>query len=221
MEENKIMDTKLLWVADSPFSRATKWLLLNNEVAHCDHLMTWEEMATDELLRNANSKQQVPTLLVNGDSFTDSLLIAMDYLPADWHKSADAKLFRLADSDVESAIIFLFRANLLATKFGQSNESQLMYESGVSTFKSAVDHLLDDIWRDRARIKVSFGLVLLYSTLLAASSLSGVNLIEYRIDELKPLFCLIEQDKDYQKMITSVPAGVKFEVPFMIMAHKG
>lgn len=215
------MDNKLLWVADSPFSRATKWLLLNKEVVHDDHLMTWEGMATDELLRGANSKQQVPTLLINGTALTDSLLIALDYLPTDWHKSVDAKLFRLADSDVESAIIFLFRANLLAAKFGHSDESQLMFDAGASTFKAAIDHLLDDIWLKRVGLKVNFGLVLLYSTLLAASSLSGINLIEYRIDELKPLFKLIEQDIDYQKLVASLPEGTKFEVPFMIIDNKG
>lgn len=114
------MTTKLLWVLDSPFSRATKWLLLNKGVAHDDHLMTWQSMATDELLLDANSKRQVPTLIINGQSFTDSLLIALEYLPAGWHKSLDARLFRLADSDVESAIIFLFRANMLSEKFGTS-----------------------------------------------------------------------------------------------------
>ena len=103
---------KLIWVYDSPFSRSIKWLMMKYEIEHEDYILTWEQLATDPLLA-INPKKQVPTLWKNDSVKYDSLLIALDYLPNTWHQSLDARLFRLADSDVEASIIFLFRANML------------------------------------------------------------------------------------------------------------
>jgi glutathione S-transferase len=54
---------KLIWVYDSPFSRSIKWLLLKQGIEHEDYVLTWQQMADDELLA-ANPKRQVPTLLI-------------------------------------------------------------------------------------------------------------------------------------------------------------
>lgn len=210
------MTTKLLWVPDSPYSRSIKWLLLRKRVMHHDYFLTWETMKTDQLLKKHNAKLQVPTLINEGKSITDSLLIALKFLPHSWHETMDAQLFRLADSDIESAIIFLFRANLLSSRFGISEQSEFLLKAGIDLYKASVDYLLDDLLLTTSKIEVNFGLILLYSTMLAASSVSGKQLTLYRQDELKPLSSLIEQDCYYQKMISSIPSDIDYKVPFLV-----
>ncbi len=208
------MRNTLLWVVDSPYSRCVKWLLLRENVAHDDHIMNWEDMAKDGLLQKYNSKLQVPTLIINNEIINDSLLIALRYLSSDWHLTFDAKLFRLADSDVESAIIFLFRANLLASKFGQSEQSELMYYAGIETYKKSVDYFLEELIKQPKSIEVGFGLVLLYSTLLAASSISGQGLIKYRLEELAPVFDSINSDAFYKALVDEFSPEKNCKVPF-------
>ncbi|WP_404396168.1 glutathione S-transferase N-terminal domain-containing protein [Pseudoalteromonas phenolica] len=204
---------KLIWVYDSPFSRSIKWLLLKQGIEHEDYVLTWQQMADDELLA-ANPKRQVPTLLINNQAKYDSLLIALDYLPRNWHHSIDAKLFRLADSDVEAAIIFLFRANLLKKQFGDSEQSKLMYEAGVNTYKSAVDFLLDHVLKNTHSVECEFGGVLLLSTMLAAIFMAKTDLQNYRVSELKPFINAIEQNSVYLNMIAQYQGQSGNLVPF-------
>lgn len=205
--------SKLIWVYDSPFSRSIKWLLLNCEVPHKDHVLTWDEMTTDTLLAY-NPKRQVPTILSKDNVKTDSLLIALEYLPSSWHQSLDAKLFRLADSDIEAAIIFLFRANLLSDKFGESENSQLMLKSGIDTFKMSIDYLLDHLMAQKDEFKCNFGAVLLYSTLLVAVSLSEQELKGYRQNELAYFVDVIESDSAYREMASICNGSESNKVPF-------
>jgi len=204
---------KLIWVYDSPFSRSIKWLLLKRGIEHEDYVLTWQQMADDELLAT-NPKRQVPTLLINNEVKYDSLLIALDYLPTNWHHSIDAKLFRLADSDVEAAIIFLFRANLLKNKFGDSDQSKSMYEAGVNTYRSAVDFLLDHVLKNTHSVNCEFGGVLLLSTMLASISMAKTDLQNYRASELKPFINAIEQDNVYLNMVTQYQGQSGNLVPF-------
>jgi len=218
------MENTLLWVIDSPYSRSIKWLLLNQQIAHSDHLMTWDSMQNDALLKQYNPKQQVPTFVTNKKAINDSLLIALRYLPQDWHSRDDAQCFRLADSDVEAAIIFLFRANLLANKFGESNESLLMHEAGLNVYKSAVDHLLDYIQVQKTPVMVGFGSVLLYSTILAALSIAALypnsnlesGIRHYRFTELKHVFHELENDRYYQQLTAQFGSAVDVHVPFVM-----
>ncbi|MBU2972003.1 hypothetical protein KO527_21940 [Pseudoalteromonas sp. C2R02] len=165
-------------------------------------------MSSDALL-TLNPKRQVPTLYEDGTVKTDSLLIALEYLPL----SLDAKLFRLADSNVEAAIIFLFRANLLEQKFGQSELSLFMRDAGISTFKASVDHLLDYLIHSDETLECNFGAVLLMSTILAAISLAD-ELVDYRKKELSIYFSMIESDKTYEKIITQYQWETSNELPF-------
>ncbi|WP_299003170.1 hypothetical protein [uncultured Shewanella sp.] len=148
---NKILT--LYWNYDSPYSRCIKWLLLNQEVEHMDKILNWEQMTQDALLYQANPKRQVPTLAeydsgVLVASQTDSLLIGLAHVGPNWYQSLDAKLYRLADSEVETSIIFLFRANLLKEKFGQSHNSELMLKAGIDTYKTSIDLLIDHLLAD-------------------------------------------------------------------------
>lgn len=204
---------KLIWVYDSPFSRSIKWLLSRYEVPHEDYVLTWDEMSTDPLLA-CNPKKQVPTIWCEGKVKTDSLLIALDYLPSSWHKSVDAQLFRLADSDVEAAIIFLFRANLLKDKFGESENSQLMLKAGIDTFQQSIDHLLDHVLNHEAHIECNYGAVLLLSTIFAAISLAEDKLIGYRATELAGFIAAVESNKIYKEMIHLYQGKGSNSVPF-------
>jgi len=204
---------KLIWVYDSPFSRCLKWLLTSYKVAHQDHILTWQQMSSDALLA-LNPKKQVPTLYINGAVKTDSLLIALEYLPTSWHGSLDAKLFRLADSDVESAIIFLFRANLLEEKFGQTEQSLFMRNAGVNTYKASVDHLLDYLVNSDEIGECNFGAVLLMSTLFAATSLAESELVDYRSSELITFYKIVESDPVYHKMIIDYQGRDSNSLPF-------
>jgi len=204
---------KLIWVYDSPFSRSLKWLLNAYNFEHEDYILTWEQMSSDALLA-LNPKKQVPTLYSRGTVKTDSLLIALEYLPESWHLSLDAKLFRLADSDVEATIIFLFRANLLEEKFGQSEQSLFMRDAGVNTYKASVDHLLDHLIKPDDVLECNFGAVLLMSTLFAAISLAKSELVDYRKSELSVYFSIIESDKTYKKIIEQYQGGTSNELPF-------
>jgi hypothetical protein len=204
---------KLIWVYDSPFSRSLKWLLSTYNVEHQDHILTWEQMSSDALLA-LNPKKQVPTLYNSGTVKTDSLLIALEYLPASWHLSLDAKLFRLADSDVEAAIIFLFRASLLEEKFGQSEQSQFMRDAGVNTYKISVDHLLDHLMNTDEVIECNFGAVLLMSTLFAAISLAESELVDYRKEELRYFYNVVEFNCTYINLIEMYQGQLSNKVPF-------
>jgi len=205
----------LIWVYDSPFSRCIKWLFTKHCIEHDDYILTWDEMASDPLLAN-NPKRQVPTVLAKdlNEVKYDSLLIAMDYLPANWHQTLDAKLFRLADSDVEAAIIFLFRANLLKKKFGESEQSQLMLDAGVNTYKHSVDYLLDHLLTGDIKAECNYGAVLLHSTLLAAISLSIESLKDYRRPELGRFVQVVESDDTYQQLIATYQGKPSNELPF-------
>jgi len=205
---------KLIWVYDSPYSRCIKWLLLKQRTEHQDYILSWKEMASDKLLSKFNPKKQVPTLIRETAARTDSLLIGLDYLPNDWHQTLDAKMFRLADSEVEAAIIFLFRANLLQDKFGESDNSRLMRDAGLNTFKVSVDNLIDQLLSKEDFSQANFGAVLLLSTLLAAISLSGGELASYRHHELLKFAAIIETDKHYLQMISDYQGNENNSVPF-------
>lgn len=214
---------KLIWVYDSPYSRSIKWLLCHHNVAHEDHVLTWEQMATDKLLAS-NPKRQVPTLWSKSSVKIDSLLIALEYLTSDWYQSVDAKFFRLADSDVEAAIIFLFRARLLRNKFGSSEHSQFMLQAGIDTYKQSVDYLLDHLLSmpvgidsdeiEPTEIACNYGSVLLISTLFAAISLAKDELLGYRREELTVLFKSIESDVTYQSIIKTYQGKPANDLPF-------
>lgn len=202
----------LIWVYDSPFSRSVKWLLLDNEVEHMDHILSWKEMASDSLLAQYNPKAQVPCLVNEPLARTDSLLIALDFLPQGWHQTVDAKMYRLGDSDVEAAIIFLFRANLLKSKFGESEQSLLMQDAGVRTFQTSVDFLLDHLMQDVS--KPNIGAVLLLSTLLASISMVEGKLAGYRREEMVRFASFVEMSPSYQAMIHDFQGRPNNEVPF-------
>nr|WP_281247204.1 glutathione S-transferase N-terminal domain-containing protein [Pseudoalteromonas denitrificans] len=206
---------KLIWVYDSPFSRSIKWLLMHYRVPHEDYVLTWDEMATDPLLAS-NPKMQVPMLWSKNTIQSDSLLIALEYLPDLWHQSVDAQFFRLADSDVETSIIFLFRANLLKNKFGESENSQFMLQAGVDTYKKSVDYLLDYIMVQNDKFKCNYGAVLLLSTLFSAVSLAEYDLASYRINELKVFISVVESDEIYQSIIDMYQGQPSNSVPFRI-----
>ncbi|NMH64162.1 glutathione S-transferase N-terminal domain-containing protein [Shewanella salipaludis] len=218
---------RLIWVYDSPFSRSIKWLLLENDIRHEDHLLSWDELLTDELLARANPKKQVPVLLGEAGVRVDSLLIALDYLPGNWHQTLDAKLFRLADSDVEAAIIFLFRARLLSSKFGESENSALMRQAGIEAYKASVDYLLDTLLADKHSLPgCDFGAVLLLSTLLAALSLADAKLSGYRHPELAAFIRGVEENASYRRMLAECQGKpgnwVPFEFhPFLAQALEG
>lgn len=205
--------SKLIWVYDSPFSRSIKWLLLQHDIAHKDYVLSWDELATDSLLA-LNPKRQVPTLWNNGSVNVDSLLIALEYLPNTWHQSLDANLFRLADSDVETCIIFLFRANLLENKFGLSESSEFMLNSGIDLYKQSVDYLLDHIMTFPSQLECNYGAVLLLSTIFSAISLAEDKLLDYRSEELSIFIHLIESDVNYRNMIVKYQGEPSNDVPF-------
>ena len=136
----------LYWNYDSPYSRCIKWLLLNQKVEHADKNLSWEQMTLEPALVQANPKRQVPTLAEYDSgvliaSQSDSLLIGLAYMGPNWYQSLDAKLYRLADSEVEACIIFLFRANLLKDKFGQTDSSELMLKAGIDTYKTSIGRI--------------------------------------------------------------------------------
>ena len=218
----------LYWNYDSPYSRCIKWLLLNKKIAHTDKILSWEKMRQTPSLALANPKKQVPTLVetdvdtaVEGEkkrrhdsaafNTTDSLLIALDYVGVDWHRTLDAKLYRLADAEVEAGIIFLFRANLLKEKFGQSDNSDFMLKAGIDTYKSSIDlfidHLLVEV-NQGVNDEVNIGAVLLFSTLLAARSMLPETELSYRQAELSAFIDLIEADIDYQQMMRECAANL-------------
>lgn len=192
---------QLLWVIDSPFSRTIKWLLLNNQIEHSEYLLTWSSLATDTLLAEHNKKQQVPVLITADDSLTDSLLIALRFLPEHWHRSVDARLFRLGDCDFEATLIFLFRANALAKNFGESRESAFMREAGVNSYRKNVDVLLDDLLADQAQPDVNVGLVLVQSMLMICRAICDASEVRnYRLPELHRINDCLASDPSYQDL---------------------
>lgn len=214
---------QLIWVIDSPFSRATKWLLLQQNIPHNDHLLTWDTMQRDALLAKHNPKHQVPTLITESETQSDSLLIALHLLGHDWHRSLDAKLFRLADCDFEATLIFLFRANLLEKQFGASRESKLMREAGVSSYQKNCDVLLDSLLPNPlahyAKTQVGIGFVLVFSMLLISRHMANCDAIRhYRLDELQPLQKILAGDPSYQKLINNYAHEPSHHWPFFLEA---
>lgn len=213
---------QLFWVIDSPYSRAIKWLLLRHDIAHDDYLLTWQTLKTDSVLRQHNPKQQVPTL-VDGDTVSyDSLLIAQQILPFQWHQTTDAKIFRLGDADFEKAIIFFFRANLLAEKFGASEQSALLFEAGRQRYCASVDLLLDHLLPQLAHnikdIEVNVGVVLAFSTILACrAQAQHTDIASYRITQLIALSQSLEADSSYQQMAQHYAYYVDCVVPFLLL----
>lgn len=196
---------KLYWNVDSPFSRSLKWLLLHEGVAHEDCVLRWDELSTSEELFKLNPKRQVPTVQVDGYGRADALLIALDYLPVKWNQSIDAKLFRMADSDMEAVVIFLFRARLLENKFGKSQESEFMLEAGRSSYKKAVDVVLDKFMVGES-LGVGIGAVLFHSFLLVVASMD-VSSKAYRMDELSILCDKVESDESFAKLASFIMAN--------------
>jgi len=214
---------QLIWVIDSPFSRAIKWLLLQQNIPHREHLLTWENMQSYALLAKHNPKQQVPTLITNGETLNDSLFIALHLLGHDWHRSLDAKLFRLADCDFEATLIFLFRANLLEKQFGASRESKLMREAGVASYQKNSDVLLDSLLPNPmahyANTPVGVGLVLVFSMLLISRHLANSEAIRnYRLAELQQLQKILVRDTSYQKLINNYAHEPSHHWPFFLEA---
>lgn len=212
---------QLIWVIDSPFSRAIKWLLLQQDIPHSDHLLTWETMQNDDLLAKHNPKQQVPTLITENETISDSLLIALDLLGHDWHRSLDAKLFRLADCDFEATLIFLFRASLLEKQFGASGESKLMREAGVSSYQKNCDVLLDSLLPNPlahyAQTQVGIGFVLVFSMLLTCRHMANSDAIgNYRLAELQQLQKILVRDPSYQNLVNNYANEPSHQWPFFL-----
>ncbi|MBT1064371.1 glutathione S-transferase N-terminal domain-containing protein [Bowmanella sp. Y26] len=209
---------QLIWVIDSPYSRATKWLLTAHNIAHQDHILSWQTLKSDTLLKRHNPKQQVPTFLLGDDVCGDSLLIAMRLLPFQWHQTDDAYIFRLADSDFEAAILFFFRAKLLAEKFGPSDNSALMFAAGKETYTKAVDILFDHLMPDETAWRLNFGVVMAFSTILACRMLSmSAEIANYRLDDLRRLSTWIGADAHYQYLADNYSTSAETELPFFIL----
>jgi hypothetical protein len=211
------LKNKLIWVVDSPFSRAVKWLLLDKKIVHAEHILTWETMQADQLLGESNTKKQVPVLIYNNETLYDSLLIALEFLPNDWHKSIDAKLFRLGDSDFEAAIIFLFRAKLLETQFGKSDNSELLLQAGINTYKQSVDVLFNYLKNNAEQTTLYFGQVLAFSTILACRHIAkSAELDNYRLVELKQLSQHMNNNLSYKKLANQYSDNAHCELAFSI-----
>lgn len=205
----------LIWVIDSPFSRMIKWLLLKEEINHSEHLLTWNELESNPILAESNPKSQVPTLITEDETFGDSLLIILRLLGHDWHRTTDAKLFRLGDCDFEATLIFLFRANLLESQFGPSRESDFMREAGVTNYKKSIDILLDHLLVDTAKIEVNVGLVLVLSMVLIARFISQSETIHsYRLAELLRLNEVLAVDRYYQQLAQTYTGHQGQQWPF-------
>ena len=207
----------LIWVIDSPFSRMVKWLLLKKNVMHSDHLITWDKLNSDCTLAEHNAKLQVPTLITKDGTFSDSLLITLRLLGHDWHRTTDARLFRLGDCDFEATLIFLFRANLLESKFGPSQESNFMREAGVTSYRKNVDILLDHLLSDTAKTEVNVGLVLVFSMVLIARFNAQSDVVsDYRFEALLQLNELLATDPYYQQLTQDYTGHEGQQWPFLL-----
>ena len=210
---------KLIWVVDSPFSRSIKWLMLQREMEHSEHSLTWENMKSDHLLAEYNPKLQVPTLITKEEVLSDSLLIILRFLGHDWHRTTDAKLFRLGDCDFEATLIFLFRANLLERQFGSGEASDFMRQTGVTNFQKNVDVLLDHLLTDTANIKVNVGLVLVFSMVLIARFNAQSDAVrDYRYEELLQLNDVLAADPYYQQLAQNYTGHQGQQWPFFLVA---
>ena len=210
---------KLIWVVDSPFSRSIKWLMLQREMEHSEHSLTWENMKSDHLLAEYNPKLQVPTLITKEEVLSDSLLIILRFLGHDWHRTTDAKLFRLGDCDFEATLIFLFRANLLKRRFGPSQESDFMREAGVTNYQKGVDVLLDHLLVNTAKIEVNGGLVLVFSMILIARFICQSDAMhDYRFEELLQLNDALAADPHYQELAQNYTGHQGHQWPFFLVA---
>mgnify|MGYP000701729232 CR=1 FL=1 len=212
---------QLIWVIDSPYSRAIKWLLLRHNIAHDDYLLTWQTLKTDPLLQRCNRKQQVPTLVDGYTVSYDSLLIAQQILPFQWHQTTDAKIFRLGDADFEKAIIFFFRANLLAEKFGASEQSVLLFEAGRQRYCASVDmlfdHLLPQLANNIKDIELNVGVVLAFSTILACRAQAhNIEVDNYRLQELQELATLMQKDKTYLYLVDNYTNHAACQMAFLL-----
>lgn len=208
---------KLIWVVDSPFSRSIKWLMLQRGMKHSEHLLTWDTMKNHNLLVECNPKVQVPTLIAKEEILSDSLLIILRLLGHDWHRTTDAKLFRLGDCDFEATLIFLFRANLLERKFGSSQESKFMREAGVANYQKSVDVLLDHLLVNTGKVEVNVGLVLVFSMVLIARFIGQFDAMhDYRLEELLQLNDALAADPDYQKLAQDYNGRQGQQWPFFL-----
>lgn len=212
---------QLIWVIDSPYSRAIKWLLLRHNIAHDDYLLTWQTLKADPLLRQFNPKQQVPTLIEGNTASYDSLLIAQQLLPFQWYQTTDAKIFRLGDADFEQAIIFFFRANMLAKTFGPTEQSALLFDAGRERYCCSIDvlfdHLLPQLAHNIKDIELNVGVVLAFSTILACRALAqSVEIERYRQQELKVLSDSMQTDNAYQQLIRRYASDADCELGFIL-----
>ncbi|WP_417657197.1 glutathione S-transferase N-terminal domain-containing protein [Pseudidiomarina aestuarii] len=210
---------KLIWVVDSPFSRSIKWLMLQREMDHSEHLLTWDNLESDRLLVEYNPKLQVPTLITKEEPISDSLLIILHLLGHEWHRTSDAKLFRLGDCDFEATLIFLFRAKLLEGEFGPSRESELMREAGVTNYQKSVDVLLDHLLVNTGKVEVNVGLVLVFSMILIARFIGQSDAMhDYRFEELLQLNDALAADPHYQELAQNYPGHQGQQWPFFLVA---
>ena len=209
--------TTLIWVIDSPFSRAIKWLLLKEGINHSEHLLTWNELESAPILAEYNPKLQVPTLIAKDETFGDSLLIILRLLGHEWHRTTDAKLFRLGDCDFEATLIFLFRANLLERKFGPSEESDFMRQAGITSYKKNIDVLLDHLLANTGKVEVNVGLVLVFSMILIARfNAQSDDVRDYRFAELLQLNDVLAADPNYRQLTQNFTGKREQQWPFFL-----
>lgn len=210
--------TTLIWVIDSPFSRAIKWLLLKEGINHSEHLLTWNELESDSILAEYNPKLQVPTLITKDETLGDSLLIILRLLGHDWYRTMDVKLFRLGDCDFEATLIFLFRANLLERKFGPSQESDFMRQAGVASYKKNIDVLLDHLLANTSKVEVNAGLVLVFSMVLIARFNAQSDAVRnYRSEELLQLNDILASDPCFQQLTQNYTGHKGQQWPFFLI----
>lgn len=210
---------KLIWVVDSPFSRSIKWLMLQREMDHSEDLLTWDTLKSDRLLLEHNPKLQVPTLITKEEVLSDSLLIILRLLGHDWHRTTDAKLFRLGDCDFEATLIFLFRANLLERQFGLSQNSDFMREAGVTNYQKSVDVLLDHLLVNTGKVEMNVGLVLVFSMVLIARFIGQSDAMhDYRLEELLQLNDVLAADPYYQELAQNYTGHQGQQWPFFLVA---
>ncbi|MBC3766081.1 hypothetical protein H8B19_09330 [Neptunicella marina] len=190
---------------------------MDQKIQHQDHILTWDQLSSDSLLAASNPKKQVPVYINQQQFLYDALLIALSVLPADWYQSADAKIYRLADADLETAIIFLFRASLLKEQFGASENSELMQQAGIRVYQQSTDILFDYFAGIPQSHDLNVGAVLAFSAILACRSLSDSDMIlDYRVSELSKLSCAMSSNVIYHQMATTYAGQPANSLPFYI-----
>lgn len=172
-------------------------------------------MQDDHLLIESNPKKQVPVFIYKNEILYDSLLIALRFLPNDWHKSIDAKLFRLADSNFEAALLFLFRSRLLEDKFGKSNNSELLLKAGIDKYKQSLDLLFDYLTEGAVNTTLGFGKTLAFSTILACRHIAkNDDTDNYRLAKLMQLSQQMLDDEKYNALALDYSSDTRCELSF-------